>query len=396
LALKREGKSVSFSKVKINLAEFAADGTNKTVEYKLSQTSSSKRKKTGAEKDREAVLTVQFKAEWLKVNDKKLVRKNSLIQIANQRVASPQRAPQKVISPPASPLVSFASSEYDLVTDSEAEYSDSEADLTGDATESDLSGSDSEVDEESDERIGRSKEGALKKECAQLRQRERQLSVLLDKAKKDLESKEQQIFQLKIELEKEKERNRRINSVATIMSSLGIPISDDADGRTTKSLSNSAPAQQLQGHTSVDEEKSESAEREKREKEMQELRQGIVELKELLDKKELEIVSINETLEGNEKAMREKERQIKQLKKDAEKEKVLRIELQINKEKERLGDVERAIKDKNEIKRIREELRKASEALEANQAAWNTKEQQYQHEIKSLSKTIENFGRTKW
>ncbi|ELR23126.1 uncharacterized protein ACA1_249900 [Acanthamoeba castellanii str. Neff] len=75
----------------------------------------------------------------------------------------------------------------------------------------------------------------------------------------------------------------------------------------------------------------------------------------------------------------------------------------INKEKEKLEEVERAINDKNEIKRLKQELRSRekevtalSEQMASKEAQWRAKAEQYEVEIKSLSRTIENFGRTKW
>ena len=246
-----------------------------------------------------------------------------------------------------------------------------------------------------------SKQVELKRENARLKHVEKQLAGLLDKAKKDIESKDRHILQLKVELEKKKERNRRMNNVASIMSDMGIALDDQPGDAVGEKVPQEAEDGGGDGSDSVDTSSADRAalDRKKLEGENQELRKGVVELRDLLERKDEELTALGEQVERLEQALRDKDREAKQLKKDIEKEKVQRIDMQINKEKEKLEEVERAINDKNEIKRLKQELRsrdKEVTALSEQMAQWRAKAEQYEVEIKSLSRTIENFGRTKW
>jgi predicted RNase H-like nuclease (RuvC/YqgF family) len=250
-----------------------------------------------------------------------------------------------------------------------------------------------------------SKQVELKRENARLKQREKQLAGMLDKAKKDIESKDRHILQLKVELEKKKERNRRMDSVATIMCDLGLAV-DEPPGDAkhgSEGLPQAEGDKQQEGAKGRGDEDGVENARKSEEAENQELRKVVSELRELLEKKDEELTALGERLEGLEQAVRDKEREIKLLKKEVEKEKVQRIDLQINKEKDKLVEVERTINDKNEIKKLKQELRNKekevaalSERLATKEAEWKTRADQYEHEVKSLSRTIENFGRTKW
>jgi chromosome segregation ATPase len=242
----------------------------------------------------------------------------------------------------------------------------------------------------------------LKRENARLKHAEKQLAALLEKAKKDIESKDRHILQLKVELEKKKERNRRMDNVASIVSTLGIAL-DDQDERQSDAHERQQPTEAKDDDGDADAASRAALDRKKLENENQELRKGVVELRGLLEKKDEELTALGEKLEVIEQALRDKEREIKQLKRDIDKEKVQRIDMQINKEKEKLEEVERAINDKSEIKRLKQELRSRekeaatlSEQMASKEAQWRAKAEQYEVEIKSLSRTIENFGRTKW
>lgn len=246
-----------------------------------------------------------------------------------------------------------------------------------------------------------SKQVELKRENARLKHVEKQLAGLLDKAKKDIESKDRHILQLKVELEKKKERNRRMNNVASIMSDMGIALDDQPGDAVGEKVPQEAEDGGGDDNGSVDTSSADRAalDRKKLEGENQELRKGVVELRDLLERKDEELTALGEQVERLEQALRDKDREAKQLKKDIEKEKVQRIDMQINKEKEKLEEVERAINDKNEIKRLKQELRSRAKevtALSEQMAQWRAKAEQYEGEIKSLSRTIENFGRTKW
>lgn len=256
-------------------------------------------------------------------------------------------------------------------------------------------------DEDDDEWEIDSKQTELKREVAQLKQREKQLAALLEKAKRDIESKDRHILQLKVDLEKKQEKDRRMGNVANILSDMGLPLDD----RPTPSVVESTAVSDGNDQISQAPDDSASAElsTKKLEAENQALRASIVELRELLEKKDQELSTLNEQLEHLEKTVMTKDQGIKQLKREVEREKVQRIDLQINKEKEKLEEVERAINDKNEIKKLKADLRKKDKELTTLQqlmkdkeADWAAKSQQYDHEIQSLSRTIENFGRTKW
>jgi len=183
----------------------------------------------------------------------------------------------------------------------------------------------------------------LKRENEKLKVKQRRLNDALLQAKKDSTAKDEDIYRLKCELEGKKEKKRRMDSVASILAHI------------EQSTAQGLPVDLASIETSFQETKVQMEE-DNMVKEISILREGMKELRILLDKKDEDLKKLNGEVERLEAVLKQRDKELADTKKELEQEKVFKIDREIEKEREKLAELERMIKDKQEIQKLKEQL----------------------------------------